>query len=41
MKHIKKFVLNEEFFGGAEGSVNINIDGEGKVKAAGLIHASR
>ena len=27
---IKKF--NEEFFGGAEGEVNINIDGHGLVK---------
>jgi hypothetical protein len=27
---IKKF--NEEFFGGAEGQVNINIDGDGQVK---------
>ena len=29
---IKKF--NEEFFGGAEGQVNINIDGDGLVKEA-------
>ena len=29
---IKKF--NEEFFGGAEGQVNINIDGDGLIKEA-------